>query len=156
MVKSIVGLTDFEKDLIKQEIDLIDKTITRIDHIHLTLKNWSVIIWGGSLYLIAEHLDQSEKLILLTAIIPFMFGLFDLIWVKQLLIVGYRQGTISDFVNSKAGSEDFILLDPLAKYARSLPGFLKATGNWKVIMYKGQIFFYVVMIVISFALGISL
>jgi hypothetical protein len=156
MTKNINTLTDFEKDILKQEIDLIDKTVTRIDHIHLSLKNWTIVIWGGSLYLVTQYLGKSIPLTLLTAIIPFLFGIIDLTWVKQLLIVGFRQGLISEFINGNNKGDHFLLLDPIGRRSHHLKGFKEATSLARIISYKGQIFFYVILILISLILGLSL
>lgn len=156
MAGSIKELTEFEKDILKQEIDLIDKTISRIDHIQLTLKNWAVVIWGGSLYLVTQHLGKSGSLVLLTAIIPFMFGTLDLFWARQMLVVNYREEKIAAFINGEYDGDNFPLLDPIAKKSRQKPDYLKDITYWNAIKHKLQLLFYLVLIIISFVLGASL
>lgn len=115
MAKTLHDLNDFQKELLKQEIELIDKTIARIDHIQINMQNWAILIWGGSLFLIVQHLDQSWLLILLTAVIPCLFGFLDVIWRRQLLKVNYREKKISDFINENSEEENFIILDPIGE-----------------------------------------
>jgi hypothetical protein len=38
---------DFQLDLLKTEIDIIDKAISRLDGITQTIKNWAIAIWTG-------------------------------------------------------------------------------------------------------------
>lgn len=157
MAKFSHNLTEFQKEILKQEIDLIDKTIARIDHIQLSMKNWTIVIWGGSLYLIVEHLNTSGLLILLTAIIPFLFGYMDLIWRRQLLKVSYREKRISDYINKNSKEENFKVLDPIGwAYNESAlkADYKKETSLLKAIGYKGEGFFYLVLILISILLAV--
>jgi hypothetical protein len=156
MPKELKELTPFQQELLKQEIDLIDRTISRIDHIQLTLRNWTVVIWGGSLFLIAEHLGKSGQLILLTAIIPFLFGMLDLIWTIQMLKVNFREERISEFINSGQGDDIFHFLDPIAKNYKHLPKYRNAITFGMAFTYKAQILFYLILIIISVVLSLSL
>lgn len=156
MAKTLHELSKCQFDLLKQEIELIDKAIARIDHIQLSMKNWAIVVWGGSLYLIVEHINRSGMLILLTAIIPFLFGYMDLIWRQQLLKVNYRQNRISAFINGSTTEEDFKILDPLGRaYEHTVlkADFKKETSLFKAIGYKGEGFFYLVLILISILLA---
>jgi hypothetical protein len=96
MAKSIKELTDFEKDILKQEI------------------------------------------------------------ARQMLVVNYREEKIAAFINGENDDDNFPLLDPIAKKFRHKPDYLKGTTYWKAIRHKLQLLFYLVLIIISFVLGISL
>src|ERR1043165_10217661 len=87
---NITNLSSFQQEILKQEIEIIDKTIARIDQIQQSMKNWCITIWGGSLYLVVQYLGKSYLLVLLTAIIPLLFGFIDVVWKRQILKVSYR------------------------------------------------------------------
>ena len=82
---NINNLSPFQQDILKQEIEFIDKTIARIDQIQQSMKNWTITIWGGSLYLIVQYLDKSYVMILATAIIPLLFEYIDVVWKQQIV-----------------------------------------------------------------------
>ena len=156
MVDHTPKLNEFQKEILKQEINLIDKTIARIDHIQLSMKNWAIVIWGGSLYLIVEHLDRSGRLILLTAIIPLLFGYMDLNWHRQLLKVRYREKRIADYINENSTEENFIVLDPIGRAYKDSTlkaDYLKETSLIKAVGHKGEGVFYMVLILISILLA---
>jgi hypothetical protein len=145
-------LTPFQQEILKKEIDLIDQTIERIDKIQLSMKNWTVLIWGGSLFLIVENMDDPRPLVLLTILIPLLFGYLDLLWKRQILIVSYREQRISDFVNGEVEQGGFRVLDPigLAYQKKKVQPFDQATSLRKAIAYKDAGLFYIVMAVLSF------
>ena len=155
-LKTVGDLTDFETDILRQEIDLIDKTIARIDQIQIALKGWAITVWGGSLFLVAQHLEESGILILLTAIIPLLFGMLDLIWAKQILIVNYRQEKLARFINAEEEDRNFSFLDPLAKKYSKQQDYLDRINFKKAINHKGIMMFYLSLVTISIILGISL
>jgi hypothetical protein len=151
------NLSIFQKDILRQEIELIDRAIARIDHIQLSLKNWSVVIWGGSLYLVTKDLDLPGVIVMMTALIPVMFGILDLIWTRQLLIVGYRQEKIAEFINGNSDTEkQFYLLDPIAKRHVVEIKFRESTRYRRALGHKGIVFFYMSLAVVSLILGICL
>src|ERR1044072_8001018 len=114
MQNNIHNLSAFQQEILKQEIEIIDKTIARIDQIQQSMKNWCITIWGGSLYLIVQYLDKSYSMILFTAIIPLLFGYIDVVWKRQILKVSYREKKISDFISGFSDEKDFRILDPIS------------------------------------------
>ena len=149
----------FQQDILKQEIDIIDKTIARIDMIQQSMKNWTIAIWGGSLTLIVHYIDRSYPMILLTAIIPLLFGYIDVVWKRQILKVSYRQKKISDFISGFNDDNEFRILDPIgSSYISSKDklDFEKHTSFKKAIWYKADGLFYLSLFSISIILGISL
>jgi hypothetical protein len=59
MLDNVNSLSAFQEDILKQEVEIIDKTIARVDQIQQSMKNWCITIWGGGLYLIAQYLNIS-------------------------------------------------------------------------------------------------
>ena len=155
MPDNLYNLSVFQQDILKQEIEIIDKTIARIDQIQQSMKNWAITIWGGSLYLIVQYLDKSYSMILLTAIIPLLFGYIDVVWKRQILKVSYREKKISDFISGIADEKNFRILDPISmNYTDS--HFKKQTGFAKAIWYKADGLFYILMILVSVVFALLL
>ena len=155
-LKNQENLTEFEKDILKQEIDLVDKAVARIDEIQMRLKNWCIAVWGGSLFLVAKDLGNPPYLILLTAVVPVLFGISDIIWAKQMLIVNFREEKISNFINEGQEDPRFTLLDPIAKRYQDDPVFQSRTSMVKAMVHKGIWMFYLSLMFISIMLGIFL
>jgi hypothetical protein len=156
MIKSLSDLSDFQKDILKQEIEIIDKTISRIDQIQQSMKNWTISLWGGGLYFVMQYFKESNSVVMLTAIIPLLFGYIDVVWKQQTLKVSYRQKKISDFVSDINDKNDFRILDPIAKSYSSLEDFKLQTSFSKALWYKADGLFYLIMILISLLLGIAI
>ena len=152
---TINSLSPFQQDIIKQEVEIIDKTISRIDQIQQAMKNWCITIWGGSLYLVIEHLDKSYLIILITAIIPLSFGYIDIVWKQQILKVTYRERKISDFISGVSKETDFRILDPISTGSTD-PYFRKQTSFSKAIFYKADGVFYLLMTIVSVTLAMLL
>lgn len=116
--------------LLFKELDVIQDTIKNLDDIIHKSKNFSFLAWGGSLYLVIEHLGitkQQDKglMSLLTAIIPILFWAMDYKWRKHILQSSMRIKIISLFINSVEfnkmisgetdfdGAENFPFYDPV-------------------------------------------
>lgn len=92
-------------NLLLKELDTIQDTIKNLDDIIFKSKNFGFLTWGGSLYLVTQHLNidndrQKGLLILLTAIIPLLFWAMDYKWRKHILQSSKRLKIISLFLNS--------------------------------------------------------
>ena len=48
---------NYRWEILKKEIDLISHNIRNLDDIIYKTKNFAILIWGGSLYLIAQHIE---------------------------------------------------------------------------------------------------
>jgi hypothetical protein len=92
-----------------KEIDLIDSNIKNLDDIIYKTKNFAIAIWGGSLYLIAQHIEvegeiggvaKENLLVFLTALIPIIFWAIHYRWQKHLSMTSARESMISWFINS--------------------------------------------------------
>jgi hypothetical protein len=86
-------------------LDTIQDIIKNLDDIIYKSKNFAFLTWGGSLYLITQHLnivgdEQKGYLILLTATIPILFWSMDYKWRKHILQSSARMKIISLFLNS--------------------------------------------------------
>lgn len=93
-------------DLIFKELDTIQIIIKNLDDIIFKTKNFAFLIWSGSLYLIAEHLNINDAktmayVFLLSSLIPLLFWAMDYRWRKHILQCSKRQKIISLFMNSE-------------------------------------------------------
>lgn len=95
--------------ILLKEIDLIHDTIKNLDDILYKTKNFAILIWGGSLYLITEHVEvegaiagvsKKDFLIYLTIIIPLIFWAIHYRWQMHLSMCSARERMISWFINS--------------------------------------------------------
>ena len=95
--------------ILVKEIDQIHSTFKNLDDIIYKTKNFSIALWGGSLYLIAEHvktvgeiggIPKVELLIYFTAMIPVIFWAIHYRWQKNLSMCSARERMISWFINS--------------------------------------------------------
>lgn len=172
-------------ELLLKEIDQIHSTIKNLDDIIFKTKNFGFLFWGGSLYLIVQHLSNVPwkikiALIFLTGLIPLLFWVMDYHWRKHLLQCSRRERNISLFLNSEA-FERLVLQGEKDLKGKCFPFFdvvgwiyTKTTEEksgvpfldeylidpedfrgWKVIRYKDAKWFYGTMFVVSMILGAS-
>lgn len=97
--------------ILLKEIDQIHDAIKNLDDIIYKTKNFAIVLWSGSLYLIAQHVNATEKLfeiakedllVFCTALIPLIFWAIHFRWQKHLSMTGQRERMISWFINSPA------------------------------------------------------
>ena len=147
-------LNDFQKEILKKELDVIDNIFGKIDTIQMSLKNRCILIWGGSLYLISEHLGKSPRLILMTGIVPLLFGYLDLTWKKQILKAKYREEKISEFLNVKDPDKNLRLLDLIGETYRKENDFGYKTNFIRAFGYKGEGYFYFFLVILTILLSV--
>lgn len=170
-------------ELILKEIDQIHSTIKNLDDIIFKNKNFCFLFWGGSLYLIVEHLGNISPglkiaLTFLTGLIPLLFLGMDYNWRKHLMQCSRRERNISHFLNSEAfeqlvlqGEKDlngkkFPLFDVVGWIYTStadentdgpyLAEYLinpQDFRGWRVILYKDAGLYYGSMLLVSIILG---
>jgi hypothetical protein len=100
---------NYRWEILKKQIDLIADNIRNLDDIIYKTKNFAILIWGGSLYLIVQHVEvegavagitKEKILVLLTALIPVIFWAIHYRWQKHLSMCSARERMISWFINS--------------------------------------------------------
>lgn len=160
-IEQRINYFNFQLDILKKELDLIDNTIGRLDEILLRNRNWGTTLWAGLIAIIVPLIkDDFYKsfLILASAVLPLLFWIIDIRWKIALLKCSDRQGAISRFLNSQDLWNSFktntitplTLLDPTGENLigkdRSKSYFLKA------ILYKDTSIFYPIQILGSLLL----
>lgn len=95
--------------ILMKEIDQIHDSIKNLDDIMFKTRNFAILFWGGSIFLIADHLAGADSQIIesnikllfaLTAIIPLIFWVMHFRWQIHLTKTGQREEMISLFLNS--------------------------------------------------------
>lgn len=154
---------DYKMDLLKIEIDIIERSIDRIDNMSKSTRHLAIIVWAGS---IAVSLGQPElrKYIIVSSITPLLFWLVDSWWAYLRRRHIIRRKKISDFLNSDRLNQsfkereliDFKILDLTISEIRSKQSFLDKLKIFllKVIWYPELFGFYLGLSFISIFLGI--
>ncbi len=163
-------------EILLKEIDLIHDTIKNFDDIMFKTKNFGLAIWGGSLYLIVEHLTNNPSkplLVLFSSIIPLVFWLIHARWQVHLFSIGGRSKVISTFINSNdfqewragSGKVTFPVYDVVgwiytnkSEHGKNYdPAYLtKPASLMEAIFYKDAKYFFGPMILVSIVLGLIL
>jgi len=149
---------EYRLEILKQEIQIIDNTIGRLDKIILQTKNWAITIWAGSVALMLK--ESKEEFLLFSLFIPLIFWISHVRWAKALLEVSYRQSKISEFLNSKEfdnffetqSLNDFKIFDPIGKQYKDDVNFKKETGYWQAVKYKDTSLIYIGLVLATMAL----
>ena len=154
---------NFQLDLLKKEIDIIDNAITRIDGVVQTHKNWAILIWTGSIGG-AISLPNLSDFVILTAVPPILFWIISAKWTFFLRQFALREERISEFINSdrllesfkKKQIVEFTVLDPTARKERTSDSNLyrRRVSYRRALLYQENFLFYWGLAIISISLGI--
>ena len=154
----------FQLEMFKQEIDTINRTISRFDEHARATRNWAIVTWAGSIALILGE-NTLHNYLYVTAFVPLLFWLVDARWVSSLRKFLYRQSKISEFLNSdiywKSFEEkkvlNFTVYDPSGSRYKQTKEFRKYTNIFRsATKYLEVSAFYIGMIILSIAISILL
>lgn len=131
---------EYKLEILRAEIELIDKSIARIDDITTKTKNWAILLWGGSLALILQN-KAAHNLIAFSAVIPLLFWVIDLRWRIALLSCTFREKKISEFLNSETFHTlfenmelgNFRILDPIGEQYKDESDFQETVNIIKAL-----------------------
>lgn len=146
---------EYRFEILKKELDSIDSSIRKIDDIGHSIKNWAIITWTGS---IAFFLGQPElhQYILFTAIPPLAFLFSDAHWRQIQRRFTFRQGRISDYLNSNKFDAavtdrafELNLLDPMALKSTEDDGFKKSTSMLRILGIPSVSLIYISLCLMS-------
>ncbi len=113
---------EFQIEILKWELELINSGIRQMDEITTSIKNWAIVAWGGSIGIAIAN-QELRSFLGFTFLIPLLFWLVDARWRKIQRGFIYRMNQISVFLNSEDLQRsfqqqqfvNFVLLDPRAK-----------------------------------------
>jgi len=152
----------FKLEMLKKELDMIDKHMRKIDDIGNSIKNWAIVTWAGSISAILTK-PNLHPYIIITALLPLIFMLIDAHWRKIQRRLAYRQKEISNFLNSdkldasfKNHKLDFKILDPIAKSSSSKNDFKEFVSIFKILSYPTVSLIYLGLCFISIVLTLTL
>ncbi len=164
MQKEENTLFDFQLDLIKTEVTQIHEIIGRIDGLTQQIKNWTILVWTGSISLIIGNSDNHlRQLIIFTAAIPFLFWVVDGHYRRRQRGFIFRAEKISQYLNSadfptyfkEKSFRNFIFLDLSGKQSSSEQR-IKFANVRKAMWFKSLRTFYLGLILLTVALQIIL
>jgi hypothetical protein len=163
MVKQKVPEQGFEYQLglITVEMEMIERTIARMDEITQSIKNWAIVTWAGSVAILLRD-PELRKFIGLTIVLPIIFWYSDAIWRRLQKRSIYRQEKISRFLNSEDFTEscrqqklvNFLVMDPVGMQYRKTKEFQDALKLKWIMRYKEISYFYGGLIIISILLEV--
>lgn len=146
-------------EILMKELDAIDSSIRKIDDIGNNIKNWSIVSWAGSIAAILTK-PELHSYMLFTAIPPILFMFTDAHWRKIQRRFSYRQGKISDFINSKSLDEayesrklNFHVLDPIARKYKSKEDFIRFISITKILTFPTVSLIYIGLSILSIAMA---
>jgi hypothetical protein len=154
---------NYQLDILKSELALIQDTAMRIVEFTQTTKNWAVGIWAGSIAILLGQQGSLSKYIIFTAVLPLSFWFVDAHWRHIQRRATYRQTKIREFLNDerllKSFKEkkiiDFIVYDPVGHQYRELPDAKKFSSRWRTFKYPELLWFYLPLILISIILELA-
>ena len=148
-------------DILKVEMEILERTISRFDEMAQTTKNWTITIWTGSLAIALSQPDY-RKYTLITAIAPILFWYIDS-YLRHLQRRSYfRWQKISEFLNSPKLAEsfensqlvDFIVADVTAKQYRDFDEYKRFVSKMRTFLFPEVATFYSVLTGISILMGL--
>jgi hypothetical protein len=152
----------FRLEMLKKELDFIDSSIRKIDDIGNSIKNWAVLAWTGSIAVILGK-PELYRYVLFSAIPPLIFMILDAHWRKIQRRFMYRQGLISNFLNSDELDEsfknrkiNFDIFDPFARKSKQDSIFKEFTSIRRILLFPTVSLIYIGMAVLSIAIFVLL
>ena len=154
---------NFQLELLKFELEIIDKTISRFDEHIRSTRNWALVSWSASIGFCLSDVDLRQYVII-TTIIPFLFWLIDARWTKLLRAFIFRQDRITEFLNddtkfSNSFSQKKIIglriYDPRGKSYKRTPAYKEKVNLQRALFRYGEVsVFYIGVIITSLVLGV--
>lgn len=143
-------------DILKLEIEIINKSVEHIIDNIQTTKNWAIVTWTGSFALFLGQPDL-HKYIIVSAIPLFMFWYADAWWRSVQSRYAFRASKIGEFLNSKNLAESFqtgnlvglYSFDPSGRIYKADESYKNRTSISQTAMFPEVIVFYLPLILIS-------
>jgi hypothetical protein len=161
MTDSQMESLKYQLDLLKMEVQSIDKISDRMDEITQTTKNWTIVTWAGSITL-ALHEPSLRPYIAFTSVLPLLFWYIDVHWRHLHGRSIFRMTKIYEFLNDGRLVESFkqkkmihfTVLDPTGRQYINDANYKKATSILRANKYAEIGVLYFVLILISLVVGI--
>ena len=151
----------YQLDILKMEMQGLERIIGRLDEMAQATKNWAITIWTGSLAIVLSQPDF-RKYAIITAIAPLLFWYIDAYFRRLQRRSIFRGLKISEFLNSPKLVEsfekyelvDFIVSDGTATQYRNQKEYKQFVSMMQTFMFPEVAGFYSVLSGISMLLGV--
>lgn len=161
--KPYIDSFDYRLDMLKFEIEIIDRGIARMDEMSKSHKNWAILVWTGSLAITIGNADLRPYTIVTTAI-PILFWIVDAVWAHHQIRFDYREKKIAEFLNSDLLAQSFeqrqlagiTLLDPNGRQYQDAEDYQEKTNLWRTASFSSVAILYFGMIVLSIVIALVL
>lgn len=158
---SNISSFEYLLDILKIEIEFIERGISRLDEIRKEHMNWAIVTWTGSIALLLGS-SEFKHLIILTFLIPLLFWIVTAKWSYHQAGFIYRQKKISEFLESEEFKKsfdeqilkNFILLDPIGNQYRDNDDYKMKVNFWRAFRFRHIAYLHLGMIIISIILGL--
>ena len=152
---------NYQLDFLKLEYESINEIIKRVDEITQTIKNWTLLIWAGSLSL-ALGQTNFRQFVILTAVLPLPFWFVDAWWRGIQRTCIFRIRKISEFLNGPSLAEsfqqqkliNFKILDPRGLQYRGSDEYKAYSHVGRTMRFKEVGGFYITLVAFSLLLGV--
>ena len=153
----------FQLELLREELKVIDNTIARLDNHTQMTKNWAVVTWVASVGAILSKAEL-RPFLGLTAMLPLMFWFIDGNWRRLQKRSAYRAKVISQFINDgrllqsfrEQKVVDFYIFDPIGSQHKNDAGYLFSVSLRRALMFKSVWIIYWALTAISIALSTAI
>lgn len=149
----------FRLDMLKKELDFIDSSIRKIDDIGNSIKNWAILSWTGAIAIILGK-PELYGYVVFSAIPPLLFMMLDAHWRKIQRRFIYRQGLISNFLNSPELDEafqtrklNFPIFDPFARKYKQHIDFNEYTSIRRILVFPTVSLIYIGLAALSIVMA---
>lgn len=162
-------LFEFQKDLLKNEIEYIHSKIETYDDLSFKIKGWAVTIWS---VVVAYGAQNKNSLVILSSLPALItFWILDAYFKQYQRHSRFRMGRIEKFLDSKEEDNtlisafkmrnfgDFPIHDPMGNRTRNLSPvnekkYLERTNYWDCFRVPNILYFFLILILGSVIISI--
>lgn len=150
----------YRLDLLKLEVDLLDRSMERGETVSLNVKNFAVVVWAAMLTIFVGR-QELHNYVVLTALVPIMFWGLDTWWTRLRIGPHVRKVNLYQFLNSTDLEQAFLnedlsqvsVLDTLGTQYRESDLYKRWSDPYRIAKFKDLVILYGGMIVLSMILG---
>lgn len=151
----------YQLDLLKIEIDLVDRSIARDEARAQNVKNFAVVVWAASITVFLGQ-DDLRRFVIFTASLPILFWFLDAWWTRLRMGAHVRSLKIEEFVHSQRFVDsfkerkfvDFEVLNASGSQYRNTDQFKKWSKLSRIMGFKEMLFLYGGLTAFSLILGV--
>ncbi len=154
---------DYQLEFLKKEYDTLNQAIGRMDEATHATKNWTMLIWAGSVSFAMTQDHNLRNYVIFTAIIPLAFWFIDAWWRRIQRQMIFRVNEISSFINGENLSHSFAekkmvgikLLDLRSKNSETQKVRDAFASLKRTMWFKTVYIYYLTMILASVTMAMA-